>query len=226
MLFPADTSDLMDAVSAEGEALLERLARARALVESERQAAPALCEELLALPAVRQGEAVAAEARFQTWGLCELLLDRSAAVLGTDAEEAARLAGLGLAAAAHLDPDVHSPALVFDLEARLWAALGEACRRTGELLRAEEALGQAAACVAHGSGDLLLDAQLLEFEAAVRSDQGRTSEADALLKQAAARYAALHEEEMHARAVERRTQIRRDLQAVQAAVPLGYGPNR
>src|SRR5262245_52142925 len=197
LLFAAGTSVLMDPATAEGRALLERLARARALVERERQEAPALCEELLALPAARQGEAVAAEARFQTWGLCELLLHRSTALVETDTEESARLAGLGLAASAHLDPDVHSPAVVFDLEARLWAALGEACRRNGEMLRAEEALGQAAACVAHGSGDLLLDAQLLEFEAAVRCDQGRAGEADALLKQAAARYAALHEEELH-----------------------------
>jgi hypothetical protein len=78
--------------------------------------------------------------------------------------------------------------VVGDLRARAWAAAGDARRRQGDLAGAEEALRAGAACLANGTGDLLVEARLLEFEAAVRRSQGRAGEAAALLKQAAARY--------------------------------------
>jgi tetratricopeptide (TPR) repeat protein len=206
--------------------LLERLARARALLERERAVAPALCQELLALPRSEQEDAAESDPRFQTWGICEQLLARSGKLAENDPAESGHLAGLGLAVAEHLDSDLHAAPVVSDLEARLWAAAGEAWRRLGNLRQAEEALAEAAGCLAHGTGDLLLDAQLLEFEAAVRADQGRIGEADALLKQAAARFATLHENTLHARVLARRAQLRRLLDASREVVPLGYGTGR
>ena len=78
--------------------------------------------------------------------------------------------------------------MVEDLKARAWAAAGEARRRQGDLAGAEAAVRAAASRLAHGTGDLLVEARLLEFEAAVRRDQRRGGEAAALLKLAAARY--------------------------------------
>ncbi len=172
--------------SAPAHPLLAVLERLRSTLGRERVEAPALCAELLALPAGTALEQVGREARFQTWGLCELLLARSAETGET--VEAARLASLALAGAEHLDPARHAAAVVADLKARAWAALGEARRCGADLAGAEEALRAAAACLSHGTGDLLVEARLLEFEAAVRHGQGRQGEAAALLKLAAARY--------------------------------------
>jgi hypothetical protein len=162
---------------------------------------------------------VTGEPCFQTFGLCELLLGEAAraatgAVPAADATlahsgEAGHLAALALAAAERLDGAVHAAPVVADLKARAWAEIGEARRVVGELHAAEEALAAAAACLAHGTGDLLVDARLLEFEAAVRIDQGRPGEAAALLRQAAARYAQVNEPELAARAAGRREAIRR-----------------
>jgi hypothetical protein len=216
----------VDTLPGEAEPLFERLARARRTLESERNEAPRLCAELLGLPLAEQRRAAAEESRFHKWGICELLLARSTACRDSDPRECGRLAELGLAAAEHLDLDAHAPPVASDLKARLWAAVGEAARRAGETRRAEEALARAAACLAHGTGDLLLDAQLLEFEAEIRGDQGRAGEADALLKQAAARYAALHEDELYARALARRARLRAVIDRPLAALHLGYGSAR
>ena len=217
-------------VRQEGESLLARLTRARSVLERERREAPALFEELLALPPVLQLERVNREPRLRTWGLCELLLAR-AQELADEPQESGRLAGLALTAAQGLDPELHSAPLVQDFKTRAWAAAGEAWRRAGELRRAEEALGAAAGCLAHGTGDLLLDAQLLEFEAAVRQDQGRIGEADALFKQAAARYGALREDDLQARALSQRAELHNSPPEAQLApqlspISVAYEPGR
>ena len=97
--------------------------------------------------------------------------------------------------------------MVGDLKARAWAAAGEARRLQGDLAGAEEALRAAAACLAHGTGDLLVEARLLEFEAAVRRAQGRGGEAAALLKQAAARYRQVGETQLLERVLAEREAV-------------------
>ena len=178
--------EIAEPESASTHPLLAVLERARSALDRERAEAPALCAELLALPAATALEQIGREARFQTWGLCELLLAQGAGAGETG--EAGCLATLALAGAERLDPSRHAAAVVADLKARAWAALGEARRRAADLAGAEEALRAAAACLSHGTGDLLVEARLLEFEAAVRRGQGRQGEAAALLKLAAARY--------------------------------------
>ncbi|HEX4960117.1 MAG TPA: hypothetical protein VF173_04715 [Thermoanaerobaculia bacterium] len=169
--------------------LLAVLERLRSALDQERAEAPALCAELMALPAEAALEQIRRQARFQTWGLCELLLAKSAEPPDPEGTgRAGRLAALALAGAERLDLTRHAPAVVEDLKARAWATLGEARRAAADLPGAEEALRAAAACLSHGTGDLLVEARLLEFEAGVRRGQGRQGEAAALLKLAAARY--------------------------------------
>ncbi len=205
---PTETGADPRDTGAESGALLDLLARARANVARERDDAPALARELAALPPDRQLAEVAGDARFQTFGFSELLL-ADAAAPGIDPAEAGRLAALALAAASRLDGALHPPPIVRDLEARAWGAAGEARRAAGDLPGAEEALAAAASCLAHGTGDLTVDAQLLEFEAAVRAGQGRLSEADALLRQAAARYVRVNDRERAAELEARRAALRR-----------------
>ncbi|HSS49028.1 MAG TPA: hypothetical protein VLX28_08780 [Thermoanaerobaculia bacterium] len=181
--------------------LLAALERVRSVLDRERAAAPAFCAELLALPPEAALERIRREARFQTWGLCELLLAKA------ESETAEHFARLALAGAERLDPSRHAAAVVADLKARAWAAAGEARRREGDLAAAEEALRAAAACLSHGTGDLLVEARLLEFEAAVRRVQKRYKEAAAVLKLAAARYRETGETERLERALAEREDI-------------------
>jgi len=167
--------------------LLASLNRLRSALWRERAEAPALASELLALAPERREDRLCQDARFQTWGLCELLLTRSLETLD-DSAAAGSLAALALAGADRLDPDEHPAAVVADLKARAWAAAGEARRGQGDHAGAELALRAAAGCLAQGTGDLLVEARLLEFEAVLRREQGRGGEAAALLKLAAARY--------------------------------------
>ena len=192
--------------------LLDRLSRVRSNLERERAEAPGLVAELLSLQPERCVEELQRQARYHTWGVCDLLLARSAEA--ADPAESGRLAALTLAGAERLDPAQHASAVVEDLKARAWAAAGDARRRRGELARAEEALRAAAACLAQGTGDLLVDARLLEFEAALRRQQGRIREAAALLKMAAARYRETGEMQLCERALAEREEILRQERAI------------
>ena len=182
--------------------LLASLARLHSALARERAEAPALTAELLSVPADDQEERLRADPRFHTWGICELLL--AGAESEGDAGEAGHLAGLALAGANLLDTVRHPAPVVEDLKARIWAARGEARRRGQDLQGAEEALRHAASCLSRGTGDLLVEARLLEFEATVRRDQGRTGEAAGLFKQAAGRYRQIGDQPRHERAIAER----------------------
>lgn len=194
----------------------------RSILARERDVAPSLWLELARLPPDHQLDAIARDGRFHTFGFCELLLAQAATAAGT---EAGRLAALALAAAERLDGAVHAAPVVYDLKARAWAQLGEARRTMDDLPAAEDALSAAAACLSHGTGDLLVDARLLEFEAAVRADQGRGGEAEALLRQAAARYAQVNEPDLAARAAARREELRRAARSDPGSAHLAFGTN-
>jgi hypothetical protein len=191
------------------ESLLASLNRLRSALDLERTEAPALASELLALPVEERVERLRGDRRFQTWGLCELLLAKSAEA-GEDLAAAEAFATLAVAGAERLDPERHAAPVVEDLKARAWAAAGEARRRRRDLAGAEEALRAAAGCLAHGTGDLLVEARLLELEAALRREQKRGGEAAALLKLAAARYRESGEGKLLERALAARAEVLRD----------------
>jgi hypothetical protein len=193
--------------------LLASLNRLRSTLGRERAVAPALASELLALAPERREDRLRQDSRFQTWGLCELLLTKSLETL-EEPVTAGSLAALALAGADRLDPDEHPPAVVADLKARAWAAAGEARRRQGDHAGAEVALRAAAGCLAQGTGDLLVEARLLEFEALLRREQGRGGEAAALLKLAAARYRESGEEQLLERVLAARGELLREARSV------------
>jgi hypothetical protein len=207
------------------DALLAQLVRAEAALGRERADAPTLCDELLAWPAERRREALEADARFHTWGVCERLIQKALGHEEADPAEAGLLASLALAAAGRLDSGQHSGPMIEDLKARAWACLGQARRREGDLARAEEALREAAGCLAGGTGDLLVEARLLEFEADVRGGQGRAGEAASLLKQAASRYREIGETELLARVRLKRDHVLQQSNAVPGRPHTAFRPN-
>jgi hypothetical protein len=199
--------------------LVASLNRLRSALGRERAEAPALASELLALAPERREDRLRQDSRLHTWGLCELLLKKSLEGTAADPAGAAALAELALAGADRLDPGEHPAAVVADLKARAWAAAGEARRCQGDLAGAEVALRAAAGCLAQGTGDLLVEARLLEFEAALRRQQGRGGEAAALLKLAAARYRESGETLLLERVLAARGEVLREGSASHASRP-------
>ena len=209
---PADSTPDLDALLSEGGSLLELLARAQQRLDHERAGAPTLCAELLEIPDGQREERAAADARFHNWGVCEELLRCCAGLQESDPAAAAALAALVLSLTPRLDDrhGGHDAPVVQDLEARAWACAGTVRLRQGDVQGAEQALREGALRLARGTGDLLVDARLLEFEAAVREAQGSLRAAIGLLRQAESRYREIGETRLsaHVRAARERLRAR------------------
>ena len=152
------------------------LSRASAL-KAERAAAAPVAASLLGtagrlgvLPAGLPGAAV-------TWGLCEVLLERSAALRRDDPAGMVRAARLAVTVARRLEPRRYGRALLTDLQARAWAELGNAYRVHDEIHKAERALARAAQLVGRGTGALGLAARVAELTASLRAHQRRFRDA-------------------------------------------------
>ena len=203
----ADCAPDLDALLFEGGSLLELLSRAQQRLDHERAGAPALCAELLEAPPGQREERAAADPRFQSWGVCEELLRCCAKIQEGDPAAAAQLAALVLSLTPRLG-GTHDAPVVQDLEARAWACAGTARLLQGDTQGAEQALREGALRLARGTGDLLVDARLLEFEAAVRETQGALRAAVGLLRQAEARYREIGESALASRARAARERLR------------------
>ncbi|MES1240069.1 MAG: hypothetical protein ABUT39_00480 [Acidobacteriota bacterium] len=163
--------------------VINRVRSAQADLEAERAEARHRMAELDARPRELWPALVQAEARFHTWGFCELLLDRArrARDLGRDLGEAGVCAGLTVSLSGRIDTSIHPDALVQELTARAWTALADVWREAGDLKSAEESLRRAEAHLLRGTGDRMERARLLERKAALRTSQGRPEDAARLL---------------------------------------------
>lgn len=159
------------------ETVFERVRSRELALEREKSGAPLLCEELLKHPAPRQLMLVRNSARFQTWGVCESLLDLSFDARFHDVDRTEQLAALAVAVAEELPEDGYGETLVADLRARAWAHLGNAQRIRGDYRNADESLQIAQGFLELGTGDPLELATLLSFFTTLRSFQGRYDEA-------------------------------------------------
>jgi tetratricopeptide (TPR) repeat protein len=104
---------------------------------------------------------------FWTWGLCELLLERSWSFRHENAREMLRLAGLACEAADRLDPQLYGQVAIIDMRARAWGEYANACRVTGDLVQAEWSLHRALELRKQGSGAPILRARLAELTAGI-----------------------------------------------------------
>jgi tetratricopeptide (TPR) repeat protein len=110
---------------------------------------------------------------FWTWGLCEVLLEKSWSLRHDDPKKMLHLAGLARDAADRLDSDLYGESVTCDLRARAWGEYANACRVADDLLKAEEALGRALELRKQGSGSALLRARLAELTAGLLCHQRR-----------------------------------------------------
>ncbi|HSF38359.1 MAG TPA: tetratricopeptide repeat protein [Thermoanaerobaculia bacterium] len=154
----------------------------RALKE-ERAAAPGLYLELRAQPPEWQ-VILLANPRFQTWGVAELLVERSLEVSPGDPADGEKLGLLALELANQLDASRYGAERIEDLRAQAWGHVGNACRLRFDFQGAEEAFGHAFSRLEKGTGDSLERAVLLDLEASLRRAQRRFDDAFKLLRRA------------------------------------------
>ena len=164
----------------------QEVERHEAELTLERQAAPELLRELLAQAPSCQGERVAQDSRFQTWSLCEVLLDFSRDWGFQKPARALEMAKLGVLVAKHLNPVTYGETRVNDLSARAWVMQGNAQRIQANFQAAESCFTQAEALLKQGTGDPLEKAHLLLHRASFLGGQQRFAEAFRLLDRVAA----------------------------------------
>lgn len=169
----------------------EALARVRPEVETHRRAlsqermlAPGLFVELTSHPSKEWDRLIEKDARFHTWGVFELLVERSLETATRDSIYAEELGLVALRLSAHLDIERYKLGLIEDLRGRAWAQVGNARRLRSDLRGAEDAFTIAEVHLRAGSQDPMEQARLLDLKASLRRDQRRFEEALRLLRRA------------------------------------------
>lgn len=168
--------------------------RGRALAK-ERAEAPGLFVELMKAPPEQWELLLKNSPRFRTWGLFELVVERSLETGIRDPLHAEDLGRLALRLSELLDSRLYGQELIEDLRARSWAHIGNACRLKSDLPGAEEAFQTAHFHLKQGTGDPLERATLLDLEASLRRAQRRFDEAFRLLRRALSLF--LHNGQRH-----------------------------
>jgi len=112
-----------------------------------------------------------------TWGLCQLLLQRSLAAVRQDPGAAFELADNAVRLTAHLGP-AYDPQWVIGLRARALAVRGNARRVLAELRGADADFRKARACLSRSAMEgSRIEAEILDLESSLRRDQRRFEEA-------------------------------------------------
>jgi hypothetical protein len=155
----------------------KRLARERKLAEMQWAA-------LGKHPQARRLMMVRNDRRLQTWGLYQILLEKSRSLAEEAPGAAAEVAELALAVAGSLDPEEHNEERTADFRAGALAALADAKRRLSERGAAWQAFTAAHDSLKAGTGDPLDRAELEILRARLLRDFGRQEEARDALRRA------------------------------------------
>jgi tetratricopeptide (TPR) repeat protein len=153
-------------------------------LERERDDAPGLFVELLEQPAEARDLILRDSLRFQTWGVFELLVERSLEASIQDPAFGEHLGLLALRLADHLDCERYGAERIADLRGRAWAFVGNACRLRFDFQGAEEAFGRAYQQLKKGTRDGLERAIFLDLKASLWRAQRRFDESLHLLRRA------------------------------------------
>ena len=152
------------------------------VVVSESAQVPDLAAELDPLPHPERVRAVEEEERFQTWGFCRWLLERSRKEAFADGQRSVDWAALALRIATHLGEE-YGESAVAAIRAEALATLGNAQRMIGEFRTAEESFLAAEELLDRsGDGDPLLMAEVQSLKASLRLDQRRFAESRDLVR--------------------------------------------
>jgi tetratricopeptide (TPR) repeat protein len=133
--------------------------------------------------------------RFKTWGVYELLLERSWGLRGVNRTQSEELAMLALDLSQHLDAGYYKTELIEDLRARAWTFVANLRRITSDYLGAEEAFQKAYTHLKLGTREPLERAMYLDLRASLRTSQRRFPEAMTYLERAVTIF--LHQGDTH-----------------------------
>ena len=172
-----------------------------AVLERERTEAPALFGSLVTLNPGQQRLLVTNSARFGTWGLCELLIERGKEETYTDPRHAEDILHLAVAVSAHLSPASYGVEFIEDLRAWSWGVIANARRCQRKFAASEEAFVEAFARLRLGTNDPLERARLFHLQASLRRDQQRADESLRLSERAIAVFRRLGQTQAVARAL-------------------------
>jgi tetratricopeptide (TPR) repeat protein len=153
-------------------------------IERERSEARTLFPALEACPPERRKLLLCNSARYRTWGMLELLLERSRTADFHDSEQIEHFAELALVLADQLPPESYGAPSLEDMRARAWSYIGNARRLQFDPQGAEEAFETASYHLRQGTGEPVERALLLSFKASLCRAQGQKSQAIQLIHRA------------------------------------------
>lgn len=198
------------------QAVLER----QTALQRERDQAPGLFLELLEQPADRRDLLVSGDPRFHTWGVFELLVERSLESSLQDPAFGEHLGLLALRLSDQLDPERYGTERIQDLRARAWAFMGNACRLRFDFQAAEEAFGRAYSLLKKGTRDGVERAIFLDLKASLRRDQRQFNDALRLIRQAVKLFLSYGERHRAGRSLVKQATIHYHAGNLEAAIPL------
>jgi tetratricopeptide (TPR) repeat protein len=182
--------------------------------------APDLVERLAGLPFDEQLALVCDDESFHTWGVCQLLLQRSREAAFEDPARAVNHAELGLKVALNLD-DAYDPHWVLDLRAKASAHVGNARRVLGEMRSADTAFRDAHEYLAHSmTGNERARAEVLSLESSLRREQRRFDEALELIDEALNLYRESEDSHREGRVLIKRAKVLEEMGQLEAAIDL------
>ncbi|HEV8577982.1 MAG TPA: tetratricopeptide repeat protein [Thermoanaerobaculia bacterium] len=161
--------------------------------EKERVEALGLFSELSSYHPSKQSLMVRNFERFHTWGLCELLLQRTLEQNFQNPSLGESFALLALEISDYLADTYYGAEAIEDLRARAWAYVANARRLKADLRGAEEAFALAFACLRRGTLHPMEKAVLLDLQASLLRAQRRFGKSLSLLRRAASIFRKLGE---------------------------------
>jgi tetratricopeptide (TPR) repeat protein len=180
--------------------------------------APEQLRKLEELPVPEQHRWIEEDESLHTWGLCQLLLQRSREALADDPARALTRAELAAAVSRHLGA-VYDPDWVLDLRARACAYLGNARRVLSELWSAEAAFRDAESCLAQSrSGNRWAEAEVVDLKSSLRQDQRRFDDTLDLLKRALALYREEGDDHGIGKVLLKRAKVYREMEDLDRAI--------
>jgi len=181
--------------------LLATLGEKATKIEREREEATALMAAFRQHPVRRQWTLIRNSARYDTWQFAAKLIDYSFETIYDDPRTAMELAEMALTVSRRLTPDVYGERLIEDVIARAQAHLGNAQRALGRLSEAESTLRVAREGMHAGTGDPLLEAEILYFEASMARSRRQFERALSKIRSAQSLYHELGDHHLEGLAV-------------------------
>ena len=192
------------------------------MLTRERGEAPGLFVELTGYSADQRRLVLHNTSRFNTWGLFELLVERSSETSIHNPARAEEFGALALLLADSLDTDRYGIKLIEDLRARAWGYIGNANRVRSDLHAAEGTFAEAYLHLKEGTGDALERAILLDLEASLRRDQRRFDEALSLLRRAVTIFLQSGQQHRAGRSLLKMDDVHHHMGDLEKGIPLIY----